>query len=55
MALEKVEGISGAYIDSNITLHLAKAGTFDKAKVQAIIAPYKMKIKGAVPLDGVPL
>lgn len=53
-ALEKVEGISGAYIDRGIVLYYADDVKFDQAKVDAVLSKYKMKIKTATPLEGDP-
>ncbi len=54
MALEKLDGISGAYVNQGITIHLAKAGDLDKTKIAAAIEPFRMTIKEVKALEGKP-
>lgn len=54
MALEKIEGVAGAYVNSGITLHLAKAGELDKEKIAETLKPFKMTIKEVKALEGKP-
>ena len=36
MALEKIDGIAGAYVNSGITIHLVKAGELDRETIAMI-------------------
>ena len=45
MALEKLDGISAAYVNNDIQLHLATKDGYDKKKVTEALKPFKMKIK----------
>ncbi|MFK7909036.1 MAG: hypothetical protein AB8F34_00380 [Akkermansiaceae bacterium] len=54
MALEKIDGITGAYVNRGITLHFAKAGAMDKEKIAATLKPFKMTIKEVKALEGKP-
>lgn len=54
MALEKVDGISGAYVNRGITIHLAKAGDLDKETITKTLEPFKMTIKEVKALEGKP-
>lgn len=54
MALEKVEGITGAYVNRGITLHLTKAGDLDKDKIAEALKPFRMVIRSVKPMQGKP-
>ena len=54
VALEKVEGITGAYVNRGITLHLAKAGDLDKDKIAEALKPFRMVIRSVKPMQGKP-
>ena len=53
-ALEKVVGISGAYIDNGIVLHYTDNTKFDQAKVDAVLSKFKIKIKSSAALEANP-
>lgn len=53
-ALEKVAGISGAYINKGIILHYTDNSEFDKAKVESVLSKYKIKIKSSSAVTGNP-
>ena len=54
MALEQIDGVTAAYVDKKISIHYAKAGSFDEAKVAAILKPLKMTVKSSKQLDTLP-
>ena len=54
MALEKIDGIVGAYVNNGITLHLAKAGELEKEKIAATLKPFGMTITDVKALEGKP-
>lgn len=54
MALEKLDGVSGAYVNRGITIHLAKAGDLDQAKIASALEPFRMTIKEVKALEGKP-
>lgn len=54
MALEQLDGITGAYVNRGITLHLAKAGELDQAKIATALKAFKMTIKEVKALEGKP-
>ena len=54
MALEKIDGVVGAYVNRGITLHLAKSGELDKDKIAKTLKPFKMTVKEVKALEGKP-
>ena len=54
MALEKIDGVAGAYVNRGITIHLTKAGELDKETITKTLEPFKMTIKEVKPLEGKP-
>ncbi|MGB0993938.1 MAG: hypothetical protein ACPG32_15900 [Akkermansiaceae bacterium] len=54
MALEKIDGVTGAYVNKGIILHLANKDGFDKKKVATALTTFKMVIKEAKKLDTLP-
>ncbi|MCP5535650.1 MAG: hypothetical protein H7A51_05365 [Akkermansiaceae bacterium] len=54
MALEKIDGIAGAYVNSGITIHLVKAGELDRETIAKTLAPFKMTIQEVEQLEGKP-
>jgi len=54
VALEKLDGITAAYVDSSIDLHYSAADGFDKDKIAEALKPFKMVIKEAKKLDKLP-
>jgi len=54
VALEKLDGISGAYVNRGITIHLTKAGDLDKAQIASALEPFKMTITEVKELEGKP-
>ena len=45
VALEKLDGISAAYVNSGITLHMASKNIFDQEKITEALKPFKLTIK----------
>ncbi|BDS09012.1 hypothetical protein NT6N_40520 [Oceaniferula spumae] len=54
MALEKIDGLTAAYVNAGIQLHYSAEGSFDKDKVAEILKPFKMAIKEANKADKLP-
>lgn len=54
MALEKIDGISAAYVNNGIRLHLTDKDGYDQEKIAAALKPFKLTIKEAKPVDGSP-
>jgi len=54
VALEQIDGVTAAYVDKKISIHYAKTGSFDEAKVAAILKPLKMTVKSSKQLDTLP-
>ena len=52
MALEKLDGITNAYVNRSITIHLAKAGDLDQAKIGEALKPFKITIKEVKKIEG---
>ncbi len=52
MALEKLDGITGAYVNRGIIIHLAKAAKLDQEKIAEALKPFKITIKEVKPLEG---
>ena len=45
VALEKVDGISAAYVTNEITLHMASKDAFDLDKIREVLKSFKITIK----------
>ena len=45
MALEKLDGISAAYVNNDIQLHLTKKDSYDKKQITKTLKSFKMVIK----------
>ena len=54
MALEKLDGVSGAYVNKNIALHFDKEGDLDEELIASTIEPFKMKVKSSKKLNDLP-
>lgn len=54
MALEKLDGISGAYVNNGISLHLTSKDGYDQEKIAATLKPFKLTIKEAKQVQGSP-
>ncbi len=54
MALEKLDGITGAYVNSDITIHLTKGAVLDKDKIAETIKPLKITIEEVKKLEEKP-
>ena len=54
MALEKIDGISGAYVNNGITLHFTAKGSYDQAKITEALKSFKLTIKDATLVKGSP-
>jgi len=50
--LEKLDGIASAYVNRSITIHLAKAGELDQAKIAEALKPFNVTIKEVKKLEG---
>ena len=54
MALEKIEGVTAAYVDKDISLHYSAKGSVDKEAIAKVLKPLKMEIKEAKKLEKLP-
>lgn len=54
MALEKIDGVSAAYVDKGIMLHMVSKGTFDKEKITEVLKPFKLTITESTLIKGSP-
>lgn len=54
VALEKHEGILGAYVNRGVTIHLAKSGKLDKEAITKTLKSFKMNVKEIKPIEGKP-
>lgn len=54
MALEKLDGVSAAYVDKNVDIHLAEGGSLDKEEIAKILKLSKMTVKTTKKLDKLP-
>ena len=54
MALEKVEGISAAYVHDTITVYLASKELFNKEKLNEALKPFKLTIEEVKLIEGNP-
>jgi len=54
VALEKIDGVTAAYVDKNIDLHFAEGATFDKDKIATLLKPYKLTVQDAKKLEALP-
>lgn len=54
MALEKIDGISAAYINKDIVLHYTDNAEFDQKALEKVLSKYKMKVKEASDEKGNP-
>lgn len=54
MALEKLDGVSGAFVNKNIALHFAEASELDEELVASAIKEFGMKVKSSKKLDALP-
>jgi hypothetical protein len=54
VALEKMDGVTGAYVNNDIALHFAEKTELDEKAVAAAIAEFGMKVKSSSPIDELP-
>ena len=54
MALEKLDGVSSAYVNKDIVLHFDEDTELDEKLVAETIEPLKMKVKSSKKLDDLP-
>lgn len=54
MALEKMDGIHGAYVNNGISLHLASKDDYHQDKIAKELKAFKLSIKESKLLDGSP-
>ena len=54
MALEKLDGVSGAYVNKDIALHFNKASELDEKLVASTIKEFGMKVKSSKKIDELP-
>ncbi|QQL45997.1 hypothetical protein [Sulfuriroseicoccus oceanibius] len=52
--MEKLDGITGAYVNNGIKLHLADKDGYDEAAVTEALKPFKLKITEATLVEGSP-
>ena len=54
MALEKLDGVSGAYVNDSIALHFSKEMELDEKLVAATIKEFGMEVKGSKKIEELP-
>ena len=54
MALEKLDGVSGAYVNDDIALHFDEKTDLDEKLVASTIKEFGMKVKSSKKLDELP-
>jgi len=54
VALEKIDGVTAAYVNKSIEIYYAKGSSFDKDEVTKLLKPLKMVVKEAKKLDKLP-
>ena len=54
MALEKIDGVSGAYVNDNIVLHFAEEAELDEKLIASTIGEFKMEVKSSKKLTEMP-
>ena len=54
MALEKLDGVTGAFVNDNIALHFAEEKELDEKLVASTIKEFGMKVKTSKKIDKLP-
>lgn len=54
MALEKLDGISAAYVNNGISLHLSSKDGYNEEKVAEVLKTFKLTIAEAKAVEGSP-
>lgn len=54
MALEKLDGINGAYVNNGISLHFASKDGYDQEKIAKELKAFKLTVKEAKLIEGSP-
>lgn len=54
VALEKLDGISAAYVNNGIMLHMTAKDTFNKETITEVLKPFKITIKESTQIKGSP-
>lgn len=54
MALEKLDGVSGAFVNNDIAIHFAEAKELDERLVASTIKEFGMKVKSSKKLEALP-
>ena len=54
MALEKLDGVSGAYVNKNISLHFSDKADLDEELVASTIKEFGMKVKSHKKAESLP-
>ncbi|MGJ8724938.1 MAG: hypothetical protein ACSHYB_10315 [Roseibacillus sp.] len=54
MALEKLDGVSGAFVNNNIALHFSEETELDEKLVASAIKEFGMKVKSTKKLEALP-
>lgn len=54
MALEKLDGVSGAFVNNNIALHFAEEAELDEKLIASTIKEFGMEVKSSKKLDKLP-
>jgi hypothetical protein len=55
VALEKMDGVAGVFVDNGITILLAEDKPLDEAAVRTSLEPLKIKITGVKKAEKLPL
>lgn len=54
MALEKLDGVTGAYVNNDIALHFSEEIELDLAAVKSAISEFGMEVKESKKIDELP-
>ena len=54
MALEKLDGVSGAFVNDDISLHFEKDAKLDEKLIASTIKEFGMKVKSSKKLEELP-
>ena len=52
--MEKLDGVSGAFVNNNIAIHFAEAKDLDEKLIASTIKEFGMKVKGSKKLESLP-
>ncbi len=54
MALEKLDGVSGAFVNDQIAIHFAEEAELDEKLIASTIKEFGMEVKGSEKLTELP-